>query len=78
MLVRRARKALVRFPGSWQIGFVMDSLSDGRQVIFIPGVPRAMVGTLHILPDDQVQPLPDGMERVPQQGAKHNLNQNRG
>jgi hypothetical protein len=35
----------------------METLSDGRHVVFIPGVPRALVGTLHILAADRVQVL---------------------
>jgi uncharacterized membrane protein len=53
-----ARTVLVRFEGWWQLGFLMDTLSDGRQVVFVPGVPRALVGTLHIVAADRVQVLP--------------------
>lgn len=52
-----AKTVLARFPGSWQIGFLMDTLPDGRHVVFVPGVPRALVGTLHILAPEQVQVL---------------------
>src|SRR5262249_36573821 len=50
-----AKTVLVRFEGWWQLGFLMETLSDGRHVVFIPGVPRALVGTLHILAADRVQ-----------------------
>jgi uncharacterized membrane protein len=52
-----ARTVLVRFEGWWQLGFQMETLPDGRQVVFLPGVPRALVGTLHIVPADRVQVL---------------------
>ena len=52
-----AKTVLVRFEASWQIGILMETLSDGRHVVFIPGVPRALVGTLHILAADRVQVL---------------------
>jgi uncharacterized membrane protein len=52
-----ARTVLVRFEGWWQIGFQMDTLADGRQVVFIPGAPRALVGTLHIIAAERVQVL---------------------
>jgi uncharacterized membrane protein len=52
-----AKTALVRFDASWQLGFLMETLSDGRHVVFVPGVPRALVGTLHILAADRVQVL---------------------
>jgi uncharacterized membrane protein len=52
-----ANTALVRFEASWQLGFLMETLSDGRHVVFVPGVPRALVGTLHIPTADRVQIL---------------------
>jgi uncharacterized membrane protein len=52
-----AKTVLVRFEASWQLGFLMETLSDGRHVVFVPGVPRALVGTLHIVATDQVQVL---------------------
>lgn len=33
----------------------METLADGRHVIFVPGVPRALVGALHIFAPDRVQ-----------------------
>jgi uncharacterized membrane protein len=52
-----AKTVLVRFEASWQLGFLMETLADGRHVVFIPGVPRALVGTLHIIAADRVQVL---------------------
>ena len=52
-----AKSALVRFESSWQLGFLMETLPDGRHVVFVPGVPRALVGTLHVLAADRVQLL---------------------
>jgi uncharacterized membrane protein len=54
---RPVRTVLVEFPASWQIGFLMETLADGRHVVFVPGVPKALVGTLHIVPADRVQVL---------------------
>lgn len=51
------RSVLVRFESSWQLGFLMETLADGRHVVFVPGVPRALVGTLHIFEADRVQVL---------------------
>lgn len=51
------RTVLVRFEGAWQLGFSMEKLVDGRHVVFVPGVPRALVGTLHIVASDRVQVL---------------------
>src|SRR5262245_8089408 len=54
---RPVRTVLVRFEASWQLGFLMDTLADGRHVIFVPGVPKALVGTLHIVAAERVQVL---------------------
>ena len=52
-----AKTVLVRFEGSCQLGFLMETLCDGRLVVFIPWVPKALVGTLHILEADRVHIL---------------------
>ena len=49
---------LVRFDDSEQIGFVMDTLADGRHVIFLPDVPTPWSGTLVFVPADRLTPLP--------------------
>lgn len=51
------KTVLVRFEASWQLGFLMATLHDGRHVVFIPGVPKALVGTLHIIEADRVEVL---------------------
>lgn len=51
------KTVLARFEASWQVGFLMETLADGRHVVFVPGVPRALVGTLHIIEADRVQVL---------------------
>ena len=51
------RTVVVRFEVSSQLGFLMDTLDDGRHVVFVPGVPRALVGTLHIIAADRMQVL---------------------
>jgi uncharacterized membrane protein len=49
------RTVLVTFEATCQLGFLMETLADGRYVVFVPGVPRALVGTLHIVATDRVQ-----------------------
>ncbi len=51
------RSVAVRFEATWQLAFLMETLGDGRHVVFVPGVPRALVGTLHIVAADRVQVL---------------------
>ena len=47
----------VRFEASWQLGFLIEQFPDGRNVVFVPGVPRALVGTLHLVATDRVEVL---------------------
>lgn len=51
------KTVVVRFESSFQLGFLMETLADGRRVIFVPGVPSALVGTMHIVPNERVQLL---------------------
>lgn len=51
------RTVLVQFEASSQLGFLMETLADGRHVVFVPGVPKALIGTLHIIAVDRVQLL---------------------
>jgi uncharacterized membrane protein len=54
---RPVKTVIVKFPSSWQFGFLMETLVDGRHVVFVPGVPRTSEGTLHIVETDLVQVL---------------------
>ncbi|WP_254509291.1 DUF502 domain-containing protein [Anatilimnocola floriformis] len=49
---------LVQFDDSAQIGFLMDTLADGRQVIFVPDVPTPWSGTLVLMAAERISPLP--------------------
>jgi uncharacterized membrane protein len=55
---RPVRTVVIRFEASSQIGFLMETLADGRQVVFIPGVPKALVGALHVVAAERVETLP--------------------
>lgn len=48
---------LARFESSWMVAFVMDRLANGRVVVFVPGVPNALSGTLHVMEADRIEPL---------------------
>lgn len=52
-----AKTVLVQLTASWQLGFLMETLADGRHVVFIPGVPKALVGSLHLFAPERVQVL---------------------
>jgi uncharacterized membrane protein len=49
------KTVLAQLDHSWQLGFLMDELPDGRQVVFVPDVPNAMTGTLHMLPPERIE-----------------------
>ncbi len=49
---------LVRLDDHQQIGFRMDTLVDGRSVIFIPNVPTPWTGSLMVVAADRIEPLP--------------------
>jgi len=51
------RTVLVRFEVTWQFGFLMETLLDGRLIIFVPRAPQALAGSLHIVTPDRVQLL---------------------
>ena len=48
---------LVKLDDCWQIGFLMDTLPDGRRVVFLPDVPNGMTGSLQIFATDRVEEL---------------------
>jgi uncharacterized membrane protein len=47
----------VRFEATTMIGFQMDRLGDDRLVVYVPNVPNAFAGTLHIVAADRVTPI---------------------
>jgi uncharacterized membrane protein len=51
------KTVLARFEASWQVGFLMETFADGRHLVFVPGVPRALIGTLHVMEPNRVQVL---------------------
>ena len=48
---------LVCFGDAWQIGFLMERISDGRVVVFIPDAPSPWAGGVFILTEDRIKPL---------------------
>lgn len=51
------KTVLVRMGASHQIGFLIETMSCGNKVVFIPNVPNTMNGSLHILTPDRVEDL---------------------
>jgi uncharacterized membrane protein len=51
------QSVLVRFDDSEQIGFVMDTIADGRLAVFLPAVPNPWSGTLVFVAAERITPL---------------------
>ena len=51
------QSVLVRLESTHVVGFSMDRLPSGHVVVFVPGVPNALSGTLHIVEAERVLPL---------------------
>ena len=52
------QSVLVRLDDAYQLGFRMDTLPDGRCVVFIPDVPAPWSGSLLIVSVDRLEPIP--------------------
>jgi uncharacterized membrane protein len=52
------RPVLVRLDDAAQIGFVMDTFPDNRNVVFIPGVPAPWSGSLLIVAAERLEAIP--------------------
>ena len=50
--------------GTTVLGFLMETLDDGRQVIFIPSAPAVTLGTIHIVPAERVRLLDSSVASV--------------
>ncbi len=48
---------LARFDDGWQIGFLVERISEGRVVVFIPDAPSPWSGSVFIFDEDRVKPL---------------------
>ena len=48
---------IVKFDDAWQIGFLVEHISEGRVVVFIPDVPNPWTGGSFIFEEDRVKPL---------------------
>lgn len=48
------RVVLVAFDDQSQLGFLVDETADGRSVVYLPGAPSALSGTVAIVEPDRV------------------------
>jgi uncharacterized membrane protein len=51
------KPALVKTGEAWQLGFLSESLPDGRQVVFVPEAPEALSGDVLVVDAATVRPL---------------------
>ncbi|MDH4039086.1 MAG: DUF502 domain-containing protein [Gammaproteobacteria bacterium] len=48
---------LVRFDDSWQVGFEVEKIGDGKSLLFLPGSPDPWSGSVCAVTTDRLQPL---------------------
>jgi uncharacterized membrane protein len=48
---------IVRFDEAWQIGFLVERVSEGKVAIFIPDAPSPWTGAVFIVDEDRIKPL---------------------
>ncbi len=58
------KPALIRFPDSRQIGFLVEEHSSGDVTVFIPAAPAVSVGAVHLVKADMVEKLDVSMRKV--------------
>jgi len=51
------KPAFIHGGEGWQLGFVAETLPDGRKVVFIPEAPEALSGSVLVVASDRIQPL---------------------
>lgn len=49
--------ALAAVEGGWQIGYRLEMLENGWEVVFVPQAPATMTGTIMYMPPERVKPL---------------------
>lgn len=48
---------LARFDDASQVAFKVESLPDGRAIVYIPGAPDPLSGSLFVMAADRIEPL---------------------
>ncbi len=51
------KPALVSIEGGWQVGYVLEQVSDGWIAVFLPQAPTPMSGNVMYMPAERVRPL---------------------
>lgn len=55
---------LIRFDDSWQVGFEVERMPDGKSLVFLPGAPDPWSGSVCAVTGDRLQQLPINIKEV--------------
>lgn len=55
---------LARFDDASQVAFKIESLPDGRAIVYIPGAPDPWAGSLMVMAADRVEPLECSLQQA--------------
>jgi uncharacterized membrane protein len=61
---RDMQPVLVQFDDSWQIGFEVEKLVDGKSLLFLPGAPDPWSGSVCAVTADRLHPLKLNIKEV--------------
>jgi uncharacterized membrane protein len=54
----KLRPVLIHFDDSAQLALEVDRLPDGRRIVYVPGSPQPRSGSVVVMDEDRVEPLP--------------------
>ncbi len=55
---------LIQFDDSWQVGFEVEKMDDGKSLIFLPGAPDPWSGSVCAVTAERIRPLPLNIKEV--------------
>lgn len=55
---------LARFDDASQVAFKVETLPDGRAIVYIPGAPNPSAGSLFVMAADRIEPLECSLQQV--------------
>jgi len=58
------QSVLVQFDDSWQIGFEIQKIDEGKSLVFLPGAPDIWSGSVCAVTSDRVHPLSMSIKEV--------------
>ena len=61
---RDMRPVLVQFDDSWQVGFEVERMDDGKSLVYLPGAPDPWSGSVCAVNEERLRPLPLNIREV--------------